>query len=103
MNWPRLRSTLGSAENALSIAVLVTMALLPLAEIAGRQLVDRGIPGSSPLVQHLTLVIAFLGAGLAARANKLLALSTADFLPARWGESVRIFTAAIAAGIGACL
>ena len=63
-------------ENAISIAVLGAMALLPLVEVAGRAFAGRGIPGSIPLVQHLTLWIALLGAALAARSDRLLALST---------------------------
>ena len=90
-------------ENTFSIAVLAAMSMIPLLEIAGRETIGRGIPGSIPLVQHLTLWIAFLGAGLAARSNTLLALSTPDFLPARWRSPVRIFTAAVGAGIAACL
>ncbi len=97
------RQRLEPFENAFSITVLAVMALLPLAEIAGREVIGRGIPGSIPLVQHLTLWIAFLGAGLAARSNTLLALSTADFLPARWLGPVRIFTSAIGTGIAASL
>ena len=68
--WHRLEPL----ENAFSIAVLAAMSMIPLLEIAGRELIGRGIPGSIPLVQHLTLWIAFLGAGLAARSNTLLAL-----------------------------
>ena len=90
-------------ENSLSIAVLATMSILPLLEIAGRKFVGRGIPGSIPLVQHLTLWIAFLGAALAARSGRLLALSTPSFLPARWRRPVGIFTAAVGAGLTACL
>ena len=73
--------------------------LLPLGEIVGRALFDRGIPGSGTFVQHLTLWVAFLGAGLAAREGKLLALATGEFLPAgRWGRAARIFAGAIGAG-----
>ncbi len=90
-------------ENAFSITVLAAMSLLPLLEIAGRQVIGRGIPGSIPLVQHLTLWIAFLGAALAARSNTLLALSTADFLPARWSGPVRVFTSAVGTGVAAWL
>ena len=72
-------------ENTLSIALLAAMSLLPLIEIAGRTMVGQGIPGSIPLVEHLTLWIAFLGAALAARSDRLLVLSTASFLPQRWG------------------
>ena len=90
-------------ENGLSIGVLAAMSLLPLLEIAGRSLIGRGVPGSIPLVQHLTLWIAFLGAALAARSNKLLALSTAEFLPQRWIQPVRILLAVLAVGIAGSL
>ena len=94
---------LARAENSISIAVLAMMSLLPLVEIAGRKFAGRGIPGSIVIVQHMTLWIAFLGAALAARSNRLLALSTADFLPASWGKPVRILTSAVGAGISVCL
>jgi C4-dicarboxylate transporter DctM subunit len=57
------------------------MAALPLWEVASRRLGVLRIPGSSQLVKHLTLVIAFLGAVVAARSGRLLALSTAQLLP----------------------
>ena len=103
MTAAAIRPRLVEFENGLSVAVLAAMSLLPLLEIAGRETLGHGIPGSSPLVQHLTLWIAFLGAGLAARSNKLLALSTAEFLPQRFIEPVRIFTSAIAVGIASWL
>ena len=90
-------------ENAVIIVVLALMAVLPLIEIVGRRLAGIGIPGSQPLVQHLTMLTAFLGAALAARADRLLALSTATFLPRRWRESVRVFTAAVAVAVVATL
>ena len=86
-------------ENWLSIAVLVLMSALPLLEIVARKWPGGGIPGSFPVVQHLTLWITFLGAALAARSDRLLALSTATFLPDRWREKVRVFTSALAVGI----
>ena len=55
------------AENSLAIAALAAMSLLPLIEIVTRKFFNWGIPGSPVVVQHLTLVIAFLGAALAAR------------------------------------
>ena len=72
-----------TAENALSLTVLGAMTALALIEVGGRVTVGRGIPGSIVLVQHLTLWVAMLGAALAARSDRLLALSTAQFLPAR--------------------
>ncbi len=94
---------LARIENGLSIAVLAAIAALPLVEIVARKWLGGGIAGSIPIVEHLTLWITFLGAALAARSERLLALSTADVLPKAWRGSIRIFTAAMGAGITACL
>ena len=67
-------------EDWASIGVLALLALLPLAEIVARRF-SVGIPASIPIVLHLTLTITFLGAMLAAREERLLALSTTRFLP----------------------
>ncbi len=81
-------------------AALVAMALLPLAEIVARGLFGRGIPGAGPFTQHLTLWVAFLGAALAARDGKLLALATGEFVPAgRWRDATRLFSSAVAAAV----
>jgi tripartite ATP-independent transporter DctM subunit len=90
-------------ENALSIAVLAAMALLPIIEIAGRVSVGHGIPGSIPLVQNLTLWVAILGAALAARSDRLLALTTRAFLPEKARGPIAVFTSAIAAAVTASL
>jgi tripartite ATP-independent transporter DctM subunit len=44
-----------------------------------------------------------LGAALAARSERLLALSTTEVLPKDWKRRIRIFTSGMAAGITACL
>ena len=90
-------------ENAVSITVLAVMALLPLVEIVGRVLIGRGISGSIVIVQNLTLWITLLGAAMAARSERLLALSTQYFLPSVFQGPVKIFTSAVAAGVGATL
>jgi len=90
-------------ETALAVAAMAAMTLLPLLEIVARKTVGRGVPGSAPVVQHLTLLVAFLGAALAARFDKLLALSTVSFLPPRWLAPVRIFTGALTAAVAAGL
>jgi len=91
------------AEAALAAAALGLMTLLPLAEILARKLVGRGLPGSAPVVQHLTLCVAFLGAALAARSDRLLALSTAGFLPQGWRGPVRVFVAALTVAVTGAL
>ncbi len=88
----------------MAAGALAAMALLPLAEIVVRPLVSGGIPGSIPFVQHLTLWVGFLGAGLAARQNKLIALATATFIPE--GRARRVtqgFAATVGAAVAALL
>jgi tripartite ATP-independent transporter DctM subunit len=77
-----------NAENAVAVGVLALMAVLPLLEVATREMLGGGIPGSIPIVQHMTMWISFLGAALAARSDRLLALSTSSFLPQRWGPAL---------------
>ena len=87
----------------MSALALTLMALLPVAEMISRQFKLPGIPGSTVVVQHLTLWIAFLGAALAARDGRLLALSVNTLLPERWAGSMRIFVSAVGAAIAMCL
>jgi tripartite ATP-independent transporter DctM subunit len=80
------------------------MALLPLAEAVSRVLFGRGIPGSGPFVQHLTLWVAFLGAALAAREGKLLGLSTGQFLPeGKWRDLAQVISSTVGAMAAALL
>jgi len=74
------------------------MVLLPLSEILTRRFLGRGIAGSGPIVQHLTLWVGFLGAAIAAREGKLLALATGTFITGRWRRAADI----LAAAYGAC-
>jgi len=80
------------------------MVVLPLAEIVLRRLFNVGIPGSIPFVQHLTLWVAFLGAALAARDGKLLALATGTFLPeGRVRQAAGVFAATVGSAVTAVL
>jgi C4-dicarboxylate transporter DctM subunit len=94
---------LRGAENLISIAALALMSALPLIEIAARKTTGTGIPGSIPLVQHLTLWITFLGAALAARSGRLLAISTATFLPPRAKAAAQLVTMSLGSVVAACL
>jgi C4-dicarboxylate transporter DctM subunit len=69
-------------ENAIAALAMLVMVALPLLEIAVRRLFGVGVPASGPIVQHLTLWVGFLGAAIAAREGKLLALATGTFIPA---------------------
>jgi len=59
--------------------LLLSIAFLPVIASLYRALTERGWAFTAPMVQHLTLVLAFLGAWLAARENKLLRLASGEF------------------------
>jgi hypothetical protein len=88
---PRLRAEriVRLGEESLAAAALVLMVLLPLAEIVVRAGFVTGIPGAGPLVQHLTLWVGFIGAGLAARDERLLSIATGAFCPHPCGDGQR--------------
>lgn len=74
------------------------MVVLPILEIVWRRAFSEGIPGSGPIVQHLTLSVGFLGAAIASRDGKLLALATGTFIPAgRWRRAADVLAAAFGA------
>jgi tripartite ATP-independent transporter DctM subunit len=72
---------LSRLEDAFASTALLAMVVLPIAEIVARRFTAAGVPGSITIVQHLTLWVGLLGAAIAARDGKLLALATATFLP----------------------
>lgn len=93
-----------ATENAVVVTALAVMVLVPLVESVGRSLLGVGIPGAAPLVQHLTLWIAFLGAALAAREGKLLALATGELIPdGRGRDTALVVAAAVGCGISVLL
>jgi tripartite ATP-independent transporter DctM subunit len=92
------------AEDAASALALTAMAVLPLLEIILRRAFGIGIPGSGPIVQHLVLWVGFLGAAIAARDGKLLALASATFIPeGTFRRVVDVFAAAVSSCMAALL
>ena len=91
---------LALVEDGIASLALAAMVVLPLAEIVFRRVAGQGIPGSGPFVQHLTLWIGFLGAAIAAREGKLLALATGSFIPQ---GRVRDWATAFASAVAACM
>jgi tripartite ATP-independent transporter DctM subunit len=99
-----LKKGLDRFEGTFASLCLVAMVLLLAGEMAARALFDRGIPGSQPFTQHLTLWVGFLGAALAASEEKLLALATPTFLPAGpWRRASKVFASTVAAAATALL
>ena len=63
-------------EDVLAISVFFAITFLPFYDIIARIFQLNSIPASQVIIQHLTLWTGFLGAVLATRQNKLLALTT---------------------------
>ena len=93
----------GRVEDTLAITVLLAIALFPVADLIGREFFDGGIPGAVSAVQHLTLWITFIGAAIAARSDRLLALATTEFLTTEWRLRVRYLTTFLAVAVGLTL
>jgi C4-dicarboxylate transporter, DctM subunit len=93
-----------AGEDGIAAAILLAMAGLPLLEITLRGWTGAGVPGAMAIVQHLTLWIALLGAAMAARDQRLLAMGTAELIRHQTvRRGARIATSALGAGISALL
>jgi TRAP-type C4-dicarboxylate transport system substrate-binding protein/TRAP-type C4-dicarboxylate transport system permease small subunit len=91
------------AEDSLSVIALSLMMLLPVSEMVTRTLHLPGIPASPMFVQQLTLWVGLLGAALASRTGRLLALSSSTFLPERIRPHVAVFSAFMLAAVSSAL
>jgi len=87
------------AENFLVSIALLAMVLIPVLETILRYTIQKGISGSTTLVQHLTLIVCMVGAAIAAREGRLLSLATTAFLKGRTLAAANIFGAGFAAAI----
>lgn len=94
-----MKRLFGRVELSAAILCLLAVMALPLAAIVAR-LFDTSVPGAAPLVQHATLWLAFLGAGLAASEGKLLALASAKFMGD--GRAGRV-AGALATAVAVCV
>lgn len=99
----RPASRLEFFEDFFSILALSLMTLLPVIEMAARALRWSGIPGSAVVVQQLTLWIGMLGGMLASRSDRLLGLSSSEFLPASWRGPAKMLTSAVLAAVATSL
>ena len=76
-----MRAVAARIEDSFATLVIVAVVILPLAEIASREWLGGGIPGSGPFSLHLTMWAGMLGAAIAARDGKLLTLATGTLIP----------------------
>jgi C4-dicarboxylate transporter DctM subunit len=97
-------SLLWRSENALASIATGGLILLPLVEIVARTVFATGIPGAGPFTNHLVLWVAMLGAAIAARDGKLLALATGSFIPeGRWRRIAGVASASVSSAVAAML
>ena len=75
LNFFLSKNILKRIEDSFAVGIFIVMAILPFLETFTRLIGILSIPASQILVQHLTLWIGFLGAAIATRQNKLLALT----------------------------
>ncbi len=87
-------------ETGLLTSALLLLIAIPLIERLLRQFTSTGISGASEFVQHLSLIIAMLGGAVAAREDRLLAISTlSQVVSERWKNYIKIISNAVAAAI----
>jgi tripartite ATP-independent transporter DctM subunit len=87
------------SEDAISVAVLAVLTAIPLADLVGREAFGRSLSGGTTAVQYLTLWITFLGAALAARSDRLLALATVALLPPSAQAVVKVAVGFVAVAV----
>jgi len=94
--WPE------TSAMALAMAGLV---ILPLLALVLRPLIHAGLDGGTAIVQHLVLIVGMLGAAMAARDGRLIALSNLEetLFRGRARAAAKIFTAAASMSISALL
>ncbi|MEM1206127.1 MAG: TRAP transporter large permease subunit [Acidobacteriota bacterium] len=91
-------------EGILGGLVFLAIVALMTAEMALRTGKGVGVPGALPMVQHLTLWLAFLGAALAATEGQLLSLATGQLLPEGWSRrGAKLLASAVAVAATALL
>jgi tripartite ATP-independent transporter DctM subunit len=94
---------LAGIENAALTAVFALAVGLPLAEIVLRAALGVGIQGVAALTQNLTLALGMLGAAVAARERRLLAMATGAMLKGRAAATARFAAGALSAVVAALL
>jgi tripartite ATP-independent transporter DctM subunit len=89
---------LDRAEDLVASLAALGIAVLPLSEVVLRRFFNTGVPGASAFTAHLTLILGLVGAAIAAREGKLLALATGTMVPeGRAREITRIVSAFVGA------
>jgi tripartite ATP-independent transporter DctM subunit len=97
-----VRIALASENTVLALAFIMAIAL-PLAEIVLRALFGVGIQGVAALTQNLTLCVGMLGAAVAAREQRLLALTLTSLFTGRCASIARFASGTVSTLVCAML
>jgi TRAP-type C4-dicarboxylate transport system permease small subunit len=84
--WERLDDTIGRMEKSLMVIFLGLMIVAAFAQIALRNFVGVGLPGSESLVRYLVLWVGFIGASLAAREGRHITIEVIKLRPSAGGR-----------------
>ena len=99
-NLPGWLNFIRRSENLVVVFALAVMAILPALEVVLRTFFKTGLPASATIVQHLVLAVGMLGGAIAARENRLLALSVAThWFKGGWLTFARVFSYGFSAAI----
>lgn len=99
-NLPGWLKFIRHSENLIVVFALAAMAILPVFEVVLRTFFRSGVPAGITTVQHLVLVVGMFGGALAARDNRLLALSVAThWFKGGWLTFARVFSHGFAVAI----
>lgn len=102
-NLPGWKKFFRRGENLVVVLALGIMTVLPVLEVILRPF-KTGVTASATIVQHLVLAVGMLGGAIAARENRLLALSVAThWFKGGWLAFARVFSHGFAAAITALL
>ena len=84
-------------ENAVNLAALLLLGILPIAEIVTRTVFRAGIRDASQFVQHFVLLVGFLGGMLAAREDSHLSVAAITLIKSeRIRGNIKIITTTLA-------
>jgi C4-dicarboxylate transporter DctM subunit len=96
-------AVLARAERAILVAGVALLALIPLAEAAGRPLGGLHVPGAAAWIAELTLWLAFVGGLAATREQKHLTLSTSELFPEGLRRAGHVLAGAVSAATAGLL
>lgn len=96
---PAARCVAIETEHAIAALALLGIVFLPILEVIGRALLGAGVPGSIDYVRHLTLWVSFLGAALATRDARHLALGFTTFMHDRWRSRADLLGGSVGAAV----